>query len=194
MRILKACTNEYDSEFYEAALSNLSAERKEKALRYRFKSDRESCILGDYLLRRVVADEVHCDEKSIVFVNDDRGKPYIARPVDSGIHISLSHSHGNVVVAADSRPIGIDIELIRDIEESMYDFVLSVPERNYVGRSTTKFFEIWTRKEAYLKCIGCGIAGIKDLRDINVLDLPGAYDSTIYEKTANYVISVCTSN
>lgn len=86
---------------------------------------------------------------------NENGKPYID---GSDIHFSISHTEGLCAVALSDTPIGIDCEKINSAYESKTDnfskryFLPS--EQNEIEKSENrllKFFEIWTRKEAYIK-------------------------------------------
>ena len=191
MNIVKAHIEDYDAAFYADAFRYLTDERQQRALRFRNASDRHACILGDALLRNVVAEELGCDYRRVCIGNDSCGKPYVVFPSDCGLNISLSHSDGMVVAALDEVPIGIDVECIRDIDARVLKHVLSENEALYVGESNRRFFEIWTMKEAYLKCIGLGLAGCKQLKDLSVFALPEGYSVKVIDSSGTFVLSQC---
>lgn len=90
-------------------------------------------------------------------------------------------------------PIGVDIELIRPVEESLKQYISSENELKYMENEES-FFEIWTNKESLVKCIGQGIKG--QPKNINALPLNGirivdnkTYNSKIL-KWNNCVISL----
>src|SRR5690606_38644752 len=86
-------------------------------------------------------------------------------PAHPDLHFNLSHS-GSIMALAVTRagPVGVDVERI-DASRSMEELVarnfapgeqaafLALPE----GERTDAFFEIWTRKEAFLKVTGEGL-------------------------------------
>ena len=191
MRIIKSNIHDHDASFYEEAFHDLSACRIEKALRYQAEEDKYSCILGDHLIRKAVAEETGCNPHLVCIAHTASGMPYIALPHDCGLHVSLSHSGGVVVIAINSVPVGIDVECIRAIDDSVIRHVLSHDEKEYVGSSCHRFFEVWTKKEAYLKCIGTGLSGYKSLRDVSVFNLPRGYVVKVVEATETYIVSVC---
>jgi 4'-phosphopantetheinyl transferase len=191
MKILKAHIHDFDDSFYQTAFQYLSPARQQKAQRYRYSTDRMSCILGDYQLRGEVSEIMGCNLDEVVINHTEAGQPYIAQPSNSGFHISLSHSGGYVVSAIATSPVGIDIEMISEIEDAFLVHTLSQAEMNYVGSSVRRFFEIWTMKEAYLKCTGMGISGCGSLKSISVFTLPAGYHAKVIEVTDNYVISTC---
>lgn len=76
-------------------------------------------------------------------------------------HISISHCKNAVAVAIDSeKAIGIDIECRRKISDALIEKVCNDEEQESIKQSIDpekEFIRIWTRKEAYYKCLGTGI-------------------------------------
>ncbi|UQZ12943.1 4'-phosphopantetheinyl transferase superfamily protein [Providencia stuartii] len=98
------------------------------------------------------------------------GKPFIKNE-KVNIHFNLSHTKDIIaIVFSFFRPVGIDIEkrnraVSRNISNYVFnndeiDFILS--RENWVDC----YLHGWIKKEAILKCIGCGING--DVTNINV--------------------------
>lgn len=84
------------------------------------------------------------------------GKPYI-----EGEHFNLAHSGDYVILAvSDSCDIGCDIERVKLADyEKLARTVFCENEREMLKKAEDKqdlFFELWTRKEAFMKCIGEG--------------------------------------
>ena len=105
-----------------------------------------------------------------------------------------------VVCAVDDKPIGIDIEQIRPIdltvakrictdEELLYLFGHTPTDEDFTYTTDTeiltRFFELWTAKEAYGKCMGEGIGSISDI--------PSNCTKTKHI-FADYVINICYLN
>jgi 4'-phosphopantetheinyl transferase len=90
--------------------------------------------------------------------------------VEGTIRFNVSHSNGLALLAfARDRSVGVDLEYIRpvDVEQLAKRFFSS---REYAALSSLNpeqkheaFFNGWTRKEAYLKATGIGIAGLKQV-------------------------------
>ncbi|MGN5636170.1 4'-phosphopantetheinyl transferase family protein [Streptomyces sp. AC154] len=92
-----------------------------------------------------------------------RGRPVLlglpARP-----HFSLSHSHDLIMIAVADVPVGLDVQrvpppgtvdaLLPRLHPDESEGLLGVPP---AGR-TVAFTRLWTRKEAYLKGLGTGLA------------------------------------
>lgn len=85
------------------------------------------------------------------YVIDQYGKP-----ISKDIYFNISHSSGVVVFVKDISPIGIDIEKIRPISDTIKNKVLSFKEREFV-KSNIDFFKIWTSKESLSKVMGKGL-------------------------------------
>lgn len=120
---------------------------------------------------------------------DDRGKPYIA----DGPYFSISHCKQGVAAAVDGRPIGIDIESIRRVDEALIAHTMNAEERAYIHGSkdvAVAFTQLWTRKEAVLKCWGTGI--VDDLRGVLTRPEIARYEIETMVKT-DYIVSICTS-
>ena len=88
---------------------------------------------------------------------NEYGKPY----AENGPYFSLAHSGDYVVLAvSDKHEVGCDIEQLRDCEFlRMGKIVFTDSELSELESSEDKrdkFFEFWTKKEAFIKCIGEG--------------------------------------
>ena len=102
---------------------------------------------------------------NLEILRDKNGKPYFK---NSDISFSLSHS-GDISVAAlcDEKYnlIGVDVEKIADranIEELSQRFFSSDEKQEFIkrGKAQKAFFDIWTKKEAYAKMTGEGLASV----------------------------------
>jgi 4'-phosphopantetheinyl transferase len=83
----------------------------------------------------------------------------------NGIHWSLSHKETLVVAVAAPFPVGIDVEKIRPVDERLYRRVAAEAEWNLTdAMDRLTFFRFWTAKEAVLKAVGKGIAGLGHCR------------------------------
>ncbi len=179
--------NDVSQSEYDYFYSIMSSEKRTRVERFRFEKDKKLTVCGELLARKMISD--YCSEppESIVFCVGENGKPYVC---NLKVEFSISHSGDYVLCAVSDKKIGADIEWMRDIEDRLISFVCTERERLYVLENTSekqkRFFEIWTAKEAYFKCIG---TGIYDLKSVCVLD-----DSiknnlkTFYNE--NYAISI----
>ncbi len=123
---------------------------------YKFPNDQKLRLLAKLILEQRLQE----DNKQNLFTSftrDHAGKPFISE----WKNFSISHS-GTLAVFADAvEPVGIDLELIADLDIGEFTVELHQNEKEAVLTSTQPlltFYEIWTKKEAFLKCLGIGIA------------------------------------
>ena len=122
-----------------------------------------------------------------VFRRDKNGKPYIEGHPE--IQFNISRSSNSSVVVLSNRPIGIDIEKIREFDFKIAERFFFDQERRYITDSLQqkeRFYEIWTKKEAYLKYTGEGLNG--PLNSFNVFDIASMFRN-IYLN--GYIITIC---
>jgi 4'-phosphopantetheinyl transferase len=150
----------------------------ERAERFRFSRHRDRFVVGRGCLRAILASYLECDPAEIEFANGPNGKPVLAGRFSlAGLHFNQAHSE-DVMLAAVTRagPIGVDVERIRalpDAEELVRRFFSSreaeafhlLPE----DQRTVSFFNLWTRKEAWLKATGEGITHSLSLVEVAFL-------------------------
>ena len=88
-----------------------------------------------------------------------QGKPYL--PAHPEICFSLSHSGNLTLCACGSRPVGVDIEWIKPRQNQLPRYALTALEyAQYLedGGGWPAFYRRWTRKEAWCKYTGRGLA------------------------------------
>lgn len=137
----------------------------------------------------LAAKELNVSPESIELKKHKHGKPYIYGA--DNWHFNISHTDGMVGIAISDEPVGIDIERIKDADLRIAKRFFTVSENYYIESAECKdkrFFEIWTKKEAYLKYTGKGLS--LSLKAFDVFSLPCAVES--FEKDG-YIISVCCS-
>lgn len=137
-------------------LKLLPESMREEVCRYKFPNDKKLRLLAKLILLH----RLRQDNKQNLFASFTRnqaGKPYISE----WKNFSISHS-GTMTVFADAvEPLGIDLELITNLEIDEFMVELHRNEKEAILTSTQPlltFYEIWTKKEAFLKCLGIGIA------------------------------------
>lgn len=119
---------------------------------------------------------------NVEIVKTEKGKPYFKYIPD--LFFSISHTDGLTVITVSDCEAGIDVEKIKKADLRVARRFLK-EEIDYITEkdSDRRFFEVWTKKEAYLKCKGTGLSG--GLNSVNVLELP--FETMNYE---DYIISV----
>lgn len=157
------------------ALSLSAAERARSASCER---DKVRLAVGRGALRHVLAGYLAAEPRELVFAYGHRGKPALAGPWASQLYFNVSHSSGIAMYAVSStRPLGIDVEYQRHVPD-----MLRIAERNFSAseaaalraappdRACEAFFRCWTRKEAYVKALGDGLAMPLDSFEVSVAD------------------------
>lgn len=137
--------------------SALNTEEQARADRFWAEADRSAFIAGRRLIRDALA--IWLGVEDVPLAVDALGKPYC--PLSGAPEFNVSHSGGWVALAMSlNGSVGVDIEsLERKVDQTaLANRFFSESERQYVLEGSPEaFFEIWTRKEAYLKATGLGI-------------------------------------
>ncbi|MCX2829638.1 4'-phosphopantetheinyl transferase superfamily protein [Bacillus pseudomycoides] len=165
-------------------------------------------MVGEILIRSIVAERLGIKQKQIKFKKNKYGKPYLEGY--SNFNFNISHSGNLVVCALDEKPIGIDIEQVKNIEyKDVVKSFFSENEKNYVfngdiSLELDKFYEIWTLKESYLKCIGQGLSvplnsfsiELNNMEDIKVISYSEYkdYKLKMFNIGSSYKMAVCSVN
>ena len=144
----------------------LSADERVRAERFYFEHDRKRFIIGRGLLRTILSRYLDIEPLRLQFCYQSHGKPVLADFGAGKLHFNLSHSQGLVLYAVTGEQgIGIDIEYVRPLPEAdqiVKRFFSARESAVFKALPTAQkpqaFFNCWTRKEAYLKAIGDGLA------------------------------------
>jgi 4'-phosphopantetheinyl transferase len=157
----------------------LAADEQLRAGRFHFERDRLRFIVGRGLLRTILGRYLGEKPDELDFCCEPHGKPTLAKTIaGSGdtLQFNLSHSQGVALYAiACGRKVGVDIEHIRPIAEAeqIVDRFFSAQEQAVwrtlsVEQKQEAFFNAWTRKEAYLKANGNGLACPPDRVEVSL--------------------------
>ncbi len=150
----------------------LSADETARARRFVFDQDRRRYTVARGILRTLLSAYLGIDAESISFAYGPQGKPFLC-PASGHppLFFNLSHSH-ELVVFGMTRigRIGIDVEYRRamakmdNVEmDNLVDEVFSPRERAVFHalpplERQLAFYNGWTRKEAFIKAVGDGLA------------------------------------
>lgn len=112
------------------------------------------------------------------FPKNEKGVPL---PV-GGVHWSLTHKSDMVGGVASRLPVGMDLETIRPVNDALLAKVADDCEWQLAdGDRQRVFFRFWTAKEAVLKAVGKGMAGLSRCRVVAIVDdtrMTLTYDET----------------
>jgi 4'-phosphopantetheinyl transferase len=146
--------------------ATLSEDERERAQRFRFAHHRKRWVAARGWLRQRLGEILKEDPGTLVFRYNEYGKPYLE---GARLVFNLSHS-GNLAMLAwsldseESAAVGVDVEEHLDAfawhDVAQHAFSLD-EQRGLAGLPSEEqrrhFYEIWTRKEAYVKALGCGV-------------------------------------
>jgi len=169
------------------ALAQLSPQRREQALRFKHEQGQRTCALAYLLLCEGLEKEYGITAKP-VFDYGEHGKPFIVGHAD--IHFNMSHCREAVVCYVSNRPVGIDVESVRDYREQLARHTMNDEEMRQISASdcpALAFTRLWTMKEAVQKLSGRGL--VDDMKNI-LKNLPSELTTTV-SPDGRYVYSIC---
>jgi 4'-phosphopantetheinyl transferase len=154
----------------------LDPDERRRAARFRFPGDRNRYVVGRATVRGVLAAGTGEDPAQLRFTYNERGKPYLAEPY-SRIHFNLAHTQGLAVLAVGLVPdIGVDVEAttsMTDLDDLAERCFSPAELRTYhtlpQPARTEAFYLAWTRKEAFIKATGEGLARPLDSFDVELV-------------------------
>lgn len=169
-----------------ARATTLSSAELERAARFHFEWDRTRFIVAHTALREILSGYTNIAPPDLTFQTGIYGKPSLS--LSSAIQFNLSHSHDRALLAvARGMEIGVDIELSRqdvdipDLSQKFFSQREIAALMNIEPRAQhSRFFELWTRKEAFLKAIGMGVSF--PLPQCDVCDERVRFDAAVSER------------
>jgi 4'-phosphopantetheinyl transferase len=155
----------------------LTADECQRAERYIFAKDRAHFVVARGLLRVLLGRYLGQEPQHLRFTYGRHGKPALATETGGvALRFNVSHSHGLALYAITrGREVGVDIEHIRPevAQEQVAERFFSPREVTVLRALPTPlqapaFFACWTRKEAYIKATGAGLALPLDQFDVSL--------------------------
>ena len=166
----------------------VSIEKREKLNRYRFQIDRKLSLYAELLVRQQAMFLLGLDNNEIEFGAKNHGKPFLRG--HPAFHFNISHTRNAIAVAFSGSEIGVDIEKVQPPDYQIAERFFTSLEQGYIHSNKNPeraFYEIWTKKEAYIKYNGTGLT--TPLKSFDVLDV-GSDTSTYTHEINKYIISV----
>lgn len=170
--------------------------RREKIARLCYEPDQVTSLLAGLLLRSCICSDLALPFEELEFTTNEYHR--LELPSVEHYHFSLSHSHGGIAFASDHSSIGIDIEAHRKISYAISRRFFTANEQALIDCSKDPicdFYKIWTRKEAYVKRLGCGFHKAIDSFDVLLPPLCDQLYSTQLSSpctpSMSYSLSVC---
>ena len=175
---------------YTFLLPLISEERRDRIARMAADGDKLRSLFAELLIRYEISEKLDADFKKLEFEKNEFGKPFLVG--QDGYDFSVSHSAGAVAFAGGNFAVGADIERIRPRKRLISERFFAKNEIDFIEKSENSdeaFFEIWTKKEAYSKMLGKGLAA-----GFNSFDVTGGVLGCEFytEIKYGYVFSVCS--
>jgi 4'-phosphopantetheinyl transferase len=141
----------------------LSPDERARAERFRFDRDRSRFVVTRAVLRSILAEYVPVAAEHLQFSYNAYGKPSLDA---CNVKFNVSHSGGVALIALTMGcSIGVDVERIRELNDVAQLARSCCTPREYVAllalppaERNRQMFTVWTRKEAYAKALGTGLA------------------------------------
>lgn len=141
----------------------LSAAERERADGLPSSTHRRRFVVARATLRQLLGRYLGQEPGAVVFARGAHGKPFLPQ---GGLRFNVSHTQGLVLYAiASTREVGVDVEWMRPqvAHERIAARFFSPEEQEVLAQVPAEerraaFYHIWTRKEAYLKARGDGLA------------------------------------
>ncbi len=151
-------TNRLETAVFNNLLQQLPIALQHKILKYRNWQDAERSLAGNILLLKglefIGRKEYTLDDLKYT----EFQKPYF----DEAISFNITHSGEYVICAlSETNKVGVDVEAIKDIPMEDFTNLFANKEWKELINATNKlhaFYTLWTKKEAFLKAVGCGLS------------------------------------
>lgn len=132
-------------------IDKLLPARREKTRGFKKEEDRLRSLYAGLLLQKIYG---IADESRILY--NQYGKPF----TENGPEFSLSHGGDYVILGIDERPVGVDVEPIREFDPAVAQETLQPDELNWVldKDRDARLYAMWTRKESIMKAAGKGFS------------------------------------
>ncbi len=123
---------------------------------YRFRKTGEKQPESLDYLKKALA--IRFPDATIEVYKDDRGRPLTDR---EDLWVSASHTGEWVFCGLSEEPLGIDAQVVTTVRnrDRLVERFFTKEEADWLsGREEEAFFDLWSRKEAFAKYTGRGIA------------------------------------
>lgn len=157
------CSYEQSQAFYKI----LPKERQERIDKLKIEEMREKRVLAGAFMQYGLSRVTHVPIRNICYSYGEQGKPELdwksINTRECSSFFSLSHSGKYAVLAVSDKPVGADVERLRNNRERVakrcfhkkeYEDIMALQDEEERGR---RFLEYWTMKEAYVKRKGEGL-------------------------------------
>lgn len=163
----------FDPSALQFFLRTLSAQELVKLEGFKLQQQANRYLAVRGVLRQILAGYLDVEPADLIFESNAYGKPYLA---NASLFFNISHSGDCLLIAvSDFDSIGVDIELIKSRRNllGLAKRCFSVDELNFwfdlpEDVRGQMFYQLWVRKEAFVKAVGRGIALGLELCELQV--------------------------
>jgi len=199
---LSKIDRQLNQSMYNDLLQVISRKTRERCHRFKREENALHTLYGELILRHVLTQQFAFKNDEVEILKKESGKPYIK---GFPIHYNISHSKDYVACAFSEQEVGIDIELVREVDLKIAKnyFCQSECDDLFAKGSDQRvdyFFALWTLKESYMKWSGRGMSIPLDSFCFNIIDGKAFVTGTNCEVTPffkqfyfdGYKASVCS--
>ena len=179
VHVWRACLDAGGEEL-DVYAGTLSPEERVRAGRFISDLHRNRFVAGRGILRTLLARYLDQAPAAVRIAYGPHGKPFL--PEDSGLFFNVSHSDAVALFAFARDEVGVDIERIDsriDIDPLAARY-FAPAEIAAMGSDrasrVSSFYEIWTKKESFLKATGDGLG-----RELRAFEAPVGHDGPVRE-------------
>jgi len=142
---------------HKGFLQMVNKEKQEKIKHFYRMEDSVRSLFAELIVRKTICEKYNIPNSDVEFWANEFGKPFLAGTDD--FNFNVSHSSEWIVCAVGNRPLGVDIEKIKEIEiGDMVKYFFSRQELETIKKISDcdkikYFYELWTLKESYVKAM-----------------------------------------
>ena len=176
----------------EKAAKYVSSDRLLKASKLKKDTQQKESLGAELLLSSMLGILFPQETLPPAISYDKNGKPHFKE--HSNLFFNLSHSNSLVTCAISNKPVGIDLQYMRDFDIKLPGRFFTKDEQDFIFNSTdTKkaFYTIWTKKEALLKCMGRGLCEISSTSVFEAEQQGYSFTCDFFD---GFALCVCTKN
>ncbi len=178
---------------YQQYMSLVSSNKRSRICNFINDADKKLSLFSDLLVRMLICQTHDVKNIDLIFKENSYGKPYVVGLPN--VHYNISHTKHAVAVGISDKPIGVDLEKITLADLTIAKRFFCKNEIAYITSQEAeidkRFYEVWTKKEAYIKWDGQGLS--LGLGSFDVID--EKIDKILYTIEVNdYIITVCSEN
>lgn len=181
----------FDRENYNLLLSFVSKDKQRQVIQLSNDISKKVTLYAEALSRIIACNDLGVSNTEITILRNQYGKPYIKE--FPKCHFNISHTSNIIVIVVSNNEIGVDIEKIRNADLRIAKRFFTKYEQEYILENSlvqnNRFYEVWTKKEAYMKYVGKGLH--MPINSFNVFDRNISEKLKTFKRD-DYLITICS--